>query len=68
MTKDLPTLVQEEVARLRGTIAETKALFPGGNQVNFFFYNMAIAEAERAVREQDVVAMVNMLSELREME
>jgi hypothetical protein len=59
--------VQKEVARLRDMIATTKALMPGGN-VNFIFYDLAIAEAERAVREQDTIALIKILPELREMQ
>jgi hypothetical protein len=64
---NLPEAIQVEVSRLRETIAETKRLMPDGN-INWVFYTMAIAAAEQAVREQDSVAMVRMLSELREME
>lgn len=64
---DLSSEVQKEVARLRETIATTKALLPDG-RVNWFFYETAIAEAERAVREQDTVALVRIRAVLREME
>ena len=64
---DLITAVQEEVARLREMIATVKALAPNG-RVNFFFYDMAIKEAERAIREQDAIALVRILPELKEME
>ena len=62
----LPEEVQKEVARLRNMITETKELLPN-NQANFIFYDIAIAEAERAVREQDVVALVRILPELQKM-
>lgn len=64
---DISSEVQIEVARLRETIATTKALIPNG-RANFIFYDLAIAEAERAVREQDTVALCRILPELREME
>jgi hypothetical protein len=63
---DLSQEVQKEVARIRDMISETKALFPAGN-VNFVMYEVAISEAERAVREQDTAALVSVLPELREM-
>ena len=59
--------VQKEVARLRETIATTKALIPNG-QANFIIYELAISAAEKAVREQDAVALSRILPELREME
>ncbi|MFU8773574.1 MAG: hypothetical protein ACNA8H_14300 [Anaerolineales bacterium] len=62
----LPEEVQKEVARLREMIAETKALLPN-NQANFIFYEVAIAEAERAIREQDAVALIRILPELQQM-
>ncbi len=67
MPKDLSTAVQNEVARLREMIATAEALLPNGC-ANFVFYYLAIAEAERAVREQDAAALVKILPELREME
>ena len=67
MSKDLPSEIQKEVARLRETVAITKALLPN-YKANFVFYDLAIAEAERAVREQDTVTMVTILPRLREME
>ena len=63
---DISSEVQKEVARIREMISETKALLPNGN-VNFIIYEMTIAEAERAVREQDAVALVKMLPELQGM-
>lgn len=64
---DLSSQVQSEVARLRETMAMTKALLPNGN-INWFFYEVAIAEAEKAVREQDAVALIRILPQLQEME
>lgn len=63
---DISSEVQKEVARIREMIAETKALLPNGT-ANFIIYEMTIAEAERAVREQDAAALVKMLPELRGM-
>ena len=65
--KSLPEKIQDEVARLRETIAETKRLLPNGS-ISWIFYNAAIAEAERAVREQDAVAMIRILQNLKSME
>ena len=64
---DLPSEIQKEVARLRDTIATTKALLPNG-QGYFGFYELYIDAAEKAVREHDTVAMVRLLPELQEME
>ena len=64
---DISSAVQKEVARLRETIATTKALLPN-SRANFIFYDMAITEAERAVREQDTVALVKILPGLQSME
>lgn len=64
---DLITAVQKEVARLREMMATVKALMPTG-RINFYFYDMAIEDAERAIREQDTVAMARILPELKEME
>lgn len=64
---NLPEEIQSHVARLRDTIATTKALLPN-NQASFVFYELAIREAERAIREQDTTAMVRLLPQLREME
>ena len=63
----LPQAIQNEVARLRETIAKTKRLLPNAN-TNWLFYDTIIAMAERAVREQDTVAMLRILPELKEME
>ena len=65
--RSLPKQVQDEVARLRNMIAETKALLPGGN-VNWAAYEFAIAAAEKAVREQDAATLARLLPELRSME
>jgi hypothetical protein len=58
--------VQNEVKRIREMIAETKALLPH-TKMNWFIYDGVLSEAERAVREQDAVALVRILPELREM-
>ena len=63
MTDTLPEKIQNEVARLRSRIEETKRLFPD-NYVSFIVYEMLITESERAVREQDTVAMIRLLPEL----
>jgi len=65
--KSLPEQIQDEVARLRETIAETKRLFQL-SLISWVFYDAAISEAERAVREQDTVAMIKILPELKSME
>ena len=65
--KSLPEQIQDEVARLRETIAETKRLLPL-SLISWVFYDAAISEAERAVREQDTVAMIKILPELKSME
>jgi hypothetical protein len=64
---NLPGEVQQEVARMRNMIAEMKTLLPDAN-VSFIAYEMMIAEAERAVREQDTVALIRILQELQDME
>ena len=58
--------VQNEVLRIRDEIATTKALLPKG-RANFVLYEMTLDEAERAVREQDAVALVRILPELHGM-
>lgn len=63
----LPEQIQAEIARLKSTIQTTKELLPGV-QVNWASYEKMIAEAGRAVREQDTAAMLRILPELREME
>lgn len=64
---DISSEAQKEVARLREMIATTKILLPHGN-VNFFFYEVVIEEAERAIREQDAVALCRILPDIRGME
>jgi len=59
--------VQNEVRRIREMIAETKALLPNAN-ANFAFYEIALSEADRAVREQDASALVKVLPVLRDMQ
>jgi hypothetical protein len=67
MQAEMAKAIQHEVVRLRETIAETKRLLPDA-ETNWFFYDTMIALAERAVREQDAVAMLRILPELQEME
>jgi len=64
---DISQEVQKEVARIRDTISTTKALLPNG-QGNFAIYEIMIAKAEKAVREQDAATLVRLLPELREMQ
>lgn len=64
---DISSAVQNEVKRIRDMIAETKALLPNGN-VNFAFYELTLSEADKAVREQDVVALVRLLPVLQKMQ
>lgn len=65
--EDISSQVQKEVARLRETITVTKTLLPDA-RANFFFYDIAIDAAEKAIREQDAVALLRLLPALREME
>lgn len=62
---DISSAVQTEVARIREMIATTKALIPNGRG-NFIFYEMAINEAEKAIREQDTVTLIRILPELQQ--
>lgn len=62
----LPQEVQKEVSRVRSMLAETKRLLPNGRG-NFIIYETILNEAEKAVRDQDVVALVKILPELQEM-
>jgi len=64
MAQDISTEVQKEVARLRDMIATSQKMLPNSN-VSFIFYYLAIVEAERAVREQDAVALIKILPVLR---
>jgi hypothetical protein len=56
--------VQKEITRIREMITETKTLLPNG-QGNFAIYEATVSAAEKAVREQDAVALVKILPELR---
>lgn len=58
--------VQNEANRIREMIAETKVLLPIG-RANFAVYEATLNEADRAVRERDTVALIRVLSELRNM-
>lgn len=64
---DISSEIQKEVARLRETIATTKALFPD-RKVNFMMYELLISQAEKAVREQDAAELCKMLYQLKQME
>ena len=66
MTKSLPEKIQDHVAELRDTISYAKAACKNV-AVNFVMYETLIAEAEKAVREQDTAAMLRLLPELQEM-
>jgi hypothetical protein len=66
-TISLPEAIQNEVARLRETMAETKRLLPDA-RVSWVFYHGIINAAEKAVREQDTVTMIQLLPELKEMD
>lgn len=63
---DISQEVQKEVSRIQDMISTTKALLPNGRG-NFVIYEMMIAKAEKAVREQDTTTLVQLLPELREM-
>lgn len=67
MSQDISSAVQNEVCRIREMITDTKSLFPTRN-INFSFYEMILREADRAVREQDIVALVKILPELQGMD
>lgn len=64
---DLSAEVQTQVTRIRDLISTTKQLMPDAN-VNFVVYEMHIEAAEQAVREQDAVALVQLLPILKSME
>jgi cell envelope opacity-associated protein A len=66
MDRDLSSAVQTEVARLRDMISTTKAFFPN-RIVNFYVYEIAIEQAEKAVREGDAAKLVRILPELQKM-
>ncbi len=63
---DISQEVQKEIARIRDMVTTSKALLPNAN-VNFAVYEAMIAEAEKAVREQDITALVKILPKLQEM-
>lgn len=65
--ENISEAVQKEVARIRGTLAETKMLFPN-RSVNFIIYEMVLAQADKAVREQDAAILVKLLPQLKEMQ
>ena len=65
--KDLSSQVQIEVARLRDTISAINALLPNSKH-SFIFYDLVIASAKKAIRDQDAVALCRLLPELRSME
>ena len=63
---DVSQEVQREITRIRDMIITSKVLLPKAN-VNFAIYEATIAEARRAIREQDATALVKLLPKLREM-
>ena len=67
MNEDISSAVQKEIARIRNMVSTAKFMVPNAN-VNFAVYEVMIAEAERAVREQDATALVRLLPELQEMQ
>ena len=66
LSKSISSMVQIEVARIREMITITQTLLPNDN-VNFMMYEMTLDAADRAVREQDVVALIKLLPELHGM-
>ena len=58
--------VQNEVTRIREMITTTQTLIPNG-RCNFWIYEAVLRSAEKAIREQDTVQLINLLSELKEM-
>lgn len=64
---DIGKELQKEVARINDMISTTKALLPNGN-VNFAICEMVIERAEEAIREQDVIAMVRLLPQLKKID
>jgi len=64
---DISSEVQKQVARIRGMMNTIKVFLPDSN-VNFIVYDSVIARAEKAVREQDAVALCRILPILREMD
>jgi len=63
---DISSEAQKEVARIRDMISTTKALLPNGN-VSWAVYETVLEAAEKAIREQDGVVLVQILLELKEM-
>jgi len=59
--------VQDEVKRIREMITEVKTLMLQSN-VNFYFYELVLTEADKAIREHDTVALLRLLPELKAME
>jgi len=66
MPEDILTQTQSEVVRIRDMISTTKVLLPDGN-VNFGFYELALNQAEKAIREHDTVLLIRILRELKGM-
>jgi hypothetical protein len=64
----LPEAIQNEVARLRKTMADVDGDSSRGNPVSWVFYKLAIDAAEKAVREGDAFAQVLLLPQLKEMQ
>lgn len=64
---DLLSAVQDEFNRIREMITEVKTLLPKRN-VSFYFYELILNEADKAIREHDTVALLRLLPELKAME
>jgi len=63
---DIINEVQKEVARIKEMIAVSQILLQG--QGKFAVHEILIAEAERAIREQDKTVLVSILPTLREIQ
>ena len=59
--------VQKETIRIREMISETKALLPH-IKGNFVLYEMLLQQADKAILEQDTVALIKLLPELKKCE
>ena len=64
---DLLSAVQNEVKRIREIITKTKTLLPKAN-VSFYFYELILTEADKAIRDQDTTTLIRLLPELKAME
>lgn len=61
---DISQETQKEITRIRDMISTTKALLPEGKG-NFIIYEILIAKAEKAIREQDTTTLIKILPELK---